>query len=329
MIFLLKVNFLAENQINSNAPLLKNWQWLFALLVVLQSAFSAFGQQTAINLPDESNAIVITETADSDIFGFGKSVIVRGTVKKGVMAFGGDVVVEGRVEGDVATIGGSVFQRPNSYIGGDVVIIGGAYNHGKTAPGRNPESQTVMYAGYEDELREAMKNPASLGAPDFSALYFVQRILAVLFWFVISLVLTTISPGAVSRAITRLNLSRLKIAVVGALALLISTLIVGFGFGALPTPVGFLASAMMTVLLFLAYTFGRVVVHAATGKYIYKRLFGEHGRRSESTALLLGTCFWVFVLSLPYLWVFAVIGLIIISLGLVLTARRPFDWRSN
>jgi uncharacterized membrane protein len=86
---------------------------------------------------------------------------------------------------------------------------------------------------------------------------------------------------------------------------------------------------MMTVLLFLAYVFGRVVVQAATGKYIYKRLFGEHRKRSESTSLLLGTCFWVFVLSLPYLWAFAFIGLIIVSLGLVLTAQRPFDWRNN
>ncbi|HEX8198023.1 MAG TPA: hypothetical protein VF571_17655, partial [Pyrinomonadaceae bacterium] len=153
---------LTKNQINTNAPLLKNWQWLFALLVVLQSALCAFGQQTVINPPDESNVLIVAETADSDVFGFGKTVIVRGTVKKGVMAFGGDIIVEGRVDGDVATIGGSVYQRPNSYIGGDVVIIGGAYNHGKTAPGRNPESQTVMYAGYENELREAMQNPASL-----------------------------------------------------------------------------------------------------------------------------------------------------------------------
>jgi uncharacterized membrane protein len=322
------VTFPAQNQIVRDAPLLKNWQWLFALLVVFQSAFGVFGQQAAANLPDESNSIVITETSESDVFGFGKSIIVRGEVKKGVMAFGADVIVEGRVEGDVATIGGSVFQRPGSYIGGDVVIVGGAYNHGKTAPGRQPDSQTVMYAGYEQELREAMQNPASLAAPDFSAWYFIQRILAILFWFIVSLVLTTISPGAVSRAITRLNLSRLKIGVVGASAMLISTLIVGFGLGLLPTPIGILASAMMTVLLFLAYVFGRVVVQAATGKYIYKRLFGEQ-KRSESTALLLGTCFWVFVLSLPYLWTFAFVGLIIISLGIVLTARQTLDWRNN
>lgn len=320
--------FLNPKQSNQHAPLLRNWQWLFALLVVLQLGFLCFAQQTAVNLPEQSNAIIVEGTSENDVFGFGKSVIVRGEVKKGVMAFGGDVIVEGRVEGDVATIGGSVLQRQNSYIGGDVVIIGGAYNHGKTAPGRNPDSQTVMYAGYENELREAMQNPVSLAATDFSAWYFIQRILAVLFWFVVSFVLTTISPGAISRAITRLNLSHLKIGLTGAAAFLLSTVFIGFGLGFLPAPVGILAGAMLTVLLFLAYVFGRVVIQAATGKFIYKKLFGER-RRSESTALLLGTVFWVFILSLPYLWTFAFIGLVIISLGLVLTARLSLDWRNN
>lgn len=326
---LFKVSFSAENRIERNAPLLKNWQRLFALLILLQATFSAFAQQPVAGFPDESDLLIIAETTDSDVFGFGKTIVVRGTVKKGVLAFGGDIIVEGRIEGDAATIGGSVYQRPNSYIGGDVVIIGGAYNHGKTAPGRKTDSQTVMYAGYENELREAMRNPASLVAPDFSAWFFVQRIMAVSFWFLVSLVLTTLSPGAVSRAITRLNLSALKIAVFGAGAMLGSILLAGFGLGALPAPVGVLAGAMMTVLLFLAYIFGRVAIHAATGKFICKRLFGERVRRSEATALLIGTVFWVAVLSLPYLWIFAFLGLLIVSLGLVLTVRSSLDWKSS
>lgn len=328
MIFI-QLSFLPVNRIEQNAPLLKNWQWLFAVLFVLQSSFWAFGQQPAAEFADESNVLIVAETNDSDVFGFGKTVVVRGTVKKGVLAFGGDIIVEGRIEGDAATIGGSVYQRPNSYIGGDVVIIGGAYNHDKTAPGRKTDSQTVMYAGYENELREAMRNPASLVAPDFSAWFFVQRIMAVSFWFLISLVLTTVSPGAVSRAITRLNLSALKIAIAGAGAMLFSILFAGFGLGALPAPIGVLSGAMLTVLLFAAYIFGRVAIHAATGKFIYKRLFGERGRGSEATALLVGTAFWVGILSLPYLWTFAFIGLLVVSLGLVLTARSSLDWRSS
>ena len=301
-------------------PRLNGWLCFFALIFVLQTASLVFSQQSPGSGIDEMKAVVINDSTDGDVFGLGKSVIVRGEVKQGVMAFGGDVVVEGRVGGDVATIGGSVYQRAGSYIGGDVVVIGGAYNHGKTAPGRNPESQTVMYAGYEEELREAMQNPASLVAPDFSAWYLIQRILSILFWFVLSLGLTTFSPGAISRAIVRLNLSSVRVALTGALAMLISTVVVLFWLGFLPSPFGFAAGLMLTIGLFLAYVFGRVVVQATTGKFIYKRIFGEH-RRSDSTALLFGAFFWTFVLSLPYFWAFAFVGLIVVSLGLVLTAR--------
>jgi hypothetical protein len=225
-------------------------------------------------------------------------------------------------------VGGSVFQRPNSFIGGDVIILGGGYNHGKTAPGRDPNSQTVMYAGYETELREAMQNPSSLIAPDFSGVYLGQRILAVLFWFVISLILTSISPQVVSYAIARLNLSSLRVAIIGALAMLTATLCVVLGIGVLPTPFGFVVWLALTVVLFSAYTFGRVVVQVATGKYLQKLIWGEQ-IRSESVALLLGAFVWTIILSLPFIWTFAFAGLFIVSLGLVLTARPKFGLRQN
>ncbi len=106
---------------------------------------------------DTAAPLVIDGANDADVFGLGRSIVVRGDVKKGAIAFGGDVFVEGRVEGDVAAIGGSVFQREGSYIGGDVMVIGGAYHHGKAAPERNPASTTVMFAGYETELRRMMR----------------------------------------------------------------------------------------------------------------------------------------------------------------------------
>ena len=296
---------------------------LAVFILLLPCVFAASGQETT-----ETKTVIIEGVRDADVFGMGETIIVRGEVKKGVMAFGGDVIVEGRIEGDVATVGGSVFQRPNSFIGGDVIILGGGYNHGKTAPGRDPNSQTVMYAGYETELREAMQNPSSLIAPDFSGVYLGQRILAVLFWFVISLILTSISPQVVSRAIARLNLSSLRVAIIGALAMLTATLCVVLGIGVLPAPFGFAVWLVLTVVLFSAYTFGRVVVQVATGKYLQKLIWGEQ-IRSESVALLLGAFVWTIILSLPFIWTFAFAGLFIVSLGLVLTARPKFGLRQN
>ena len=92
----------------------------FALLLVL--SVLSFGQ--SISGSDEST-ITIDSAPDMEVISFSKTVIVKREAK-GVLVFGGDVIVEGRVD-DVAAIGGSVFQREGSYIGGDVIVVGGKY----------------------------------------------------------------------------------------------------------------------------------------------------------------------------------------------------------
>src|SRR5881396_1219197 len=84
--------------------------------------------------PGDSQARVIEGVSNTTVFGMGQSIRITGTVKEGAIAFGGDVIVEGAVDGDVAAIGGSVIQREGSRIGGDVIVLGGIYHHGKAAP---------------------------------------------------------------------------------------------------------------------------------------------------------------------------------------------------
>ena len=314
-----------------------------SVLIVLLCAASLVvsAQQTVRHLPglpdpaqplvprpeDAGDAIIIEGDYARDVFGMGRTVVVRGAVRHGVMAFGGDVVVEGRVEGDVAALGGSVFQREGSYIGGDVWVFGGAYHHGKGAPARNPSSSTVMYAGYEQELREATRNPASVLAPRWSLPSLGVRVLSVLFWFIVSLALTAATPGAISRAAARLQLTSLRVALIGV----VGALVIGFGvpvsLHVLPPAVGVFVGAMASLLLVVAYLFGRVAIHAATGRWLQRLLLNERSR-SESVALLLGAIFWTLVLSLPYVWALAAAALVVTSLGLALTARYRLGWKS-
>ena len=270
--------------------------------------------------------LVVDDVQACDVFGLGKSVVVRGRVKQGVVAFGGDVVVEGRVEGDVAAIGGSIVQREGSYIGGDVIVLGGAYIHSKTAPGRNPASTTVMYAGYEQELRNAARHPTSLLVPRWSPAYLGQRLLAALFWFIVSLALTAAAPDTTSRAAARLQLTSLRVAVIG----LVGAVVMAFGVPAalrfLPTAVGALVGITTLLLIVVAHLFGRVVINAATGRWL-QRVFLPKGDRSEAVALLLGALFWTIIISLPYVWLLAVAGLFVTSLGLALTARYRGGWK--
>lgn len=292
--------------------------WLPTLIFVFATFVQTRAQENAQPPPLET--IVIEDSIESDVFSFNKNVLIKGTVAKGVMAFGGNVIVEGRVAGDVAAFGGSVVQQPDSFVGGDVLVFGGTYHHGAAAPLRNPSSQTVIYAGFGDELREIASNPLSLTAPDFTATYFALRILTVLFWFVVSLVLTTIAPNAVSRAIARLKMSGWQLALVGFLAAIVCTVGVQFGLKFLPQPFSVAVGLMTLALLFLAYVFGRVCIHAATGKFLQKLICGERSR-SESIALLFGAVFWTLLLSIPFAWTLIFIGMFVVSLGIVLTAR--------
>jgi hypothetical protein len=299
-------------------------------LCLLTFAFNvpALAQDKPAPTPPQSpDEVVVEGSYASDVFGLGRTVRVRGEVKNGALSFGGDVIVEGRVEGDVAAFGGSVVQMPGSYVGGDVMVIGGEYRHEGDA-GRNPSGRTFLFAGYEQELRGLARNPASILTPEFSLSFLGWRLLAVLFWFVASVALTSVSPGAVGRAAARLQLTFRHVALIG----LLGAFVIGPGVIAslkyLPGAVGALVCVTATLLLLLSYLFGRVVVHAATGRWLQRVLLPEE-RRSESVALLLGAAFWAVALALPYAWPFLVLGLVVISLGLALTARPPRRRRSQ
>jgi hypothetical protein len=298
---------------------------LFLCVHVAASAQVESGTASETTLKS-GEELVVEDESTSDVFGVGRSVRVRGRVKDGVIAFGGDVIVEGRVEGDVATVGGSIIQRAGSYIGGDVMVFGGAYQHDDPEPGRDPASKTIMLAGYEEELRKLARDPASLLKPEFSFSYVGLRLLAVLFWFVVSIALTAVTPGAVSRGAARLQLTFPRVALIGLLGGVVLGPGVAFSLHLLPPVLGVLVWFMALLLLLLSYLFGRVVIHAATGRWLQRMLLSEE-KRSESVALLLGASFWAVVLALPYVWPLLVTGLVIVSLGLSLTARYRLNWK--
>ena len=150
-----------------------------ALLLLILSLFVVIQAQVATSSPADE-PYVVDGVSDTMAYGLGRSIKITGTVKNGAIALGGDVIIQGTVEGDVAAIGGSVIQLEGSRIGGDVIVIGGAYKHSSQEPNRSASSTTIMYAGYEQELRNMMRNPTEMVTPQLSARYVGLRILAVL-----------------------------------------------------------------------------------------------------------------------------------------------------
>lgn len=308
--------------LNSNLTLRQIGLIVFTILL---SFLTLYAQNSPI-ANNEKNELVIDEIKDAEIFAFGKTVIIKKEVK-GVLVFGGDIIIEGKVEGDVATIGGSIIQKENAFIGGDVIIFGGKYHHDRAEALRNPGKETIMYAGYEEELRNLTQNPSQIFSPQLSWSFLAWRLLSVLFWFIVSLLFVTIAPGAISRAVARLQLSTLKVVGLGLLMLILTTLGVIASLSFLPTNFSGIISLMAFFLMSLAYFFGRVSLQVSLGKWLQKRCLAEK-YHSESFAIFIGTLACVIILSIPYIWTLAVVLLFSASLGLILTGRSTNLWRA-
>lgn len=297
-----------------------------AIVFILFVVFSLHAQ-TSVTLQPAENTLIIEDAKESDVFAFGKNVVVKKHAK-GVLAFGGDVIVEGRIDGDVATIGGSIIQKENAFIGGDVITFGGTYRYEGANPLRNEGKETIMYAGYEEELRNLTQNPSQLFAPGFSLSFLAQRLLLLLVWFVISLALTTIAPGAVSRAAARFQLSALKVFAFGSVGFILTIVGVMISLSFLPNYIYAIVVLTAFVVLLVSFVFGRVALQVSVGKQIQKRLLPDN-KQSETLALLIGAFVWTLLLSIPYLWILVLAALIAASLGLVLTARDGSGWQKT
>lgn len=301
------------------------WQVIFVILISLFGYLAIYSQQNN-NSQTSENTIVIEEVKDGEVFAFGKTVIVKKGVK-GVLVFGGDLIVEGKIDEDAAVIGGSIIQKNDGFIGGDVIVFGGKYQHDREQPLRNIGKETIMYAGYEEELRNFTQDPTQIFSPQLTWSYFAQRVFSVLFWFLITLLLTTIAPGAISRAVTNFKLSSLKIVGFGLLGFIAITIFVIISFSYLPANFSGIIGILSTLFLLLAYFYGRITLNVWFGKLLQKYLIPEK-HNSETLGIFLGTLGWVLILSVPYFGNIAVVLLFAASLGLIFTTRSNNLWKT-
>ena len=301
--------------------------YVLVAATVFASVPAVIYSQDQFSTSEDGSTMTVFDAPDMTVVAFGKSVIVKNRAK-GVLAIGGDVTIEGSVSEDVATIDGSITQGKDAYIAGDVIAFGGAYKSESQSPLREAGKETVMFGMFEDELREMAKNPSEIFSPTFSWAFVAQRLLSVLFWFVVSFGLTTLAPGSISRAIARFQLSTTKVTVVGVVTFVVMLVGVIGSVNALPDYLSVSLGLMAFVLLMLAYVFGRVSLQLSVGKFLQKNLLPD-GNRSETIAILFGVIFWTVLLSVPYVWTLAVLALFIAGLGLVLTARTANVWRQS
>lgn len=319
---MVSTNALKFNLIKVSFPI---WQILSVFFFVALFVFIAEAQSSNTSISEKENVVTIDDISDTEVFAFGKTVVIKKGAK-GVLVFGGDIIVEGNIEEEAAVIGGSIYQKDNAFIGGDVIVFGGKYQHERAEPLRTAGKETIMYAGYEEELRNLTQHPTQIFAPALTWSYLAQRLLSTLFWFIIALFLTTIASGAISRAVARFQLSTLKIVGIGFFAFATVTLGVITGFSFLPGYLSGIVGLMASLILILAYVYGRVTLQVSFGKWLQKQLLQEKNH-SESVAILFGTFAWTLLTSIPYIGTLAVLVLFAVSLGLVITSRSGNNWQ--
>ena len=299
---------------------------VFFFLISLHLLGLALYAHPEISTSDDQTTVIVNDAPEQEIYVIGKSVIVKKQAK-GVLAVGGDVTIEGRVEGDVATVGGNVIQKDGAYIGGDIIVIGGTYRTESQNAPREPGKETVTFGVFEEELRNFGKDPTQIFSPTLTLGFIAQRLVVALFWFVITLVMTTLAPGAVGRAVARIQLSWLKVCALGAAAFIFIMSAMIFGALALPNYLGATLWLMGILLLVLGFVFGRVALQVSVGKLI-QRQFLSAANGSETVAILLGVLAWTVLLSLPYVWLIGLFSVFTFGMGLVLTGRSTTKWQN-
>ena len=296
----------------------------FFVFLVGISVLTTIYAQTNLSQPDDKT-LIIEDAPEMEVIALGKTVIIKKSAK-GVLSLGGDVIIEGSIKEEAAVIGGSITQKKGASIGGDVIIFGGTYNHEDEQPLRIEEKETVVLAVFEDELRDIMQNPSQIFALSFSWSFVAQRLLSVLFWFLISLVLTTIAPGAVSRAVARFGLSTVKVIAIGMAGVLLIIVGVPISLRFLPNYLGAIVGLMALFFLMLAYVLGRAALQVSIGNRLQK-VISSNKKNSEVVSYLIGAFALTLLLSIPYLWTITLLVLLASSLGLVFTARSGNTWK--
>jgi hypothetical protein len=299
---------------------------IVVLTVQLFAGMALAGTVLVTKVSDDDKTFTVDDAPDQDIIVFGKTVEIKKSAKT-VLAVGGDVIVDGSVKEDVAALGGNVIQKEQGYIGGHVVLIGGTYKHDAAEPLREPGTQTIMLDAFGDELRNVGQHPSQLLSPSFTLGFLAQRVIVALIWFVITLVFTTIAPGAVGRAVARIHLSALRMLGIGAGVLLVGFALIVTSVATMPGYLWGTLVVMALILLFLSYTFGKVALQVSTGKFIQKHFLSE-ANRSETLATLFGVIVWTTLLSLPYVWLIALFPVFTFGIGLILTGRTTPRWQS-
>jgi len=192
------------------------------------------------------------ETCSHSIISLNGRLDIKGSVKESVLLVGGSLTLDGVVAEDVICFASRVTIGKNAVIKRDLFIIGGAL---EKDPGAKVEGE---YFYFKFDLKR-IENTIIPILSDSRTISFFKAVNIIL-WFIIALIVFAVVPQRIDRAEEIFEAHRLKIGVIGLLALfcfiflLFISIILSFVIIGIPL---FIA---LILFCFITYVFGRTVM---------------------------------------------------------------------
>ncbi|MCX6578867.1 MAG: hypothetical protein NT166_01630 [Candidatus Aminicenantes bacterium] len=217
------------------------------ILIVTGLLFPAsdFKLEKDVTLPEN-------ETCSHSIISLNGRLDIKGSVKESVLLVGGSLTLDGVVAEDVICFASRVTIGKNAVIKRDLFIIGGAL---EKDPGAKVEGE---YFYFKFDLKR-IENTIIPILSDSRTISFFKAVNIIL-WFIIALIVFAMVPQRINRAEEIFEAHRLKIGVIGLLALfcfiflLFISIILSFVIIGIPL---FIA---LILFCFITYVFGRTVM---------------------------------------------------------------------
>lgn len=245
---------------------------------------------------------------NQDIIKLGADInIPKGMTVRDVVAIGGNVTVSGRVEQDVIAVGGSVTLMANSYVGREIVVVGGKFMKDASAQVKGETSQVYM-----PHFLPSFMNVFKGG---WLAVWVAMKVLALLGFLGLAVLLIALMPAHLGSAAAALERSFAAMLIWGILWMI---LIVPIAVLLAISIVGIVLIPIEVLIAALAMILGYIVAGMFVGKKIFLSLKRAPLPFADAIA---GILLLAIVSLVPFIGALVIAVFLVAGFGAVLTTR--------
>lgn len=261
---------------------------LMFLIFFLLSGLSPLNGQ---GLSLKKDITVEEHDVQDNVISFGGTILVKGTVTENVIAFGGEIIIEGEVGDAVVGFGAKITLRSSAEINGDVVSIAGEL---EKHPGAFVKGDTTtIFINTPEGLKKIFNN----GLSGLLPIYFIFKLISLVFWFILAIIIVAIFPRQIMMASAQLRTSFWPTFGVGLLGIIVYTGLIIFSAVLTLVLIGIPILITLIALGIAVKIFGRIIIFYFFGESLV-RAFNKKNPTTIAT-ILFGFLLVSFITLIP------------------------------